>query len=278
MKRLVISQNYTISQSETFKKYLNEVNRYPVLSELEEVKYSRKMVQGNEIAKDLMIKCNLRFVISVAKQYTDKYSRIEDLVNEGNIGLLQAINLFDPELENRFISFAVWWIRNAIIEYKNNLAHMVRLPLHKIVKIKKVKNTILKLEQTLIRVPSLNEIDSVLGGDVTEEEISDALNLLDRTESSFDVSGDDGEPIIAPIISPESADSKIIAEEEKLELDNLLNTLGDDEKAIIKALFGIGEWIPQSLEEVGLRFDLSGERIRQIRDKALNKLRNNKLC
>ena len=274
MKRLVINQSITVSESETFQKYLTEVNRYPVLSDLEEIKYSKMMVAGDENAKDLMIKCNLRFVISVAKQYTDKYSKIEDLVNEGNIGLIEAVNRFNPKLENRFISFAVWWIRNNIIDYKNNLAHIVRVPLHQLVKITKVKKGIVKLEQSLYREPNLDEINKLLGGEVDEKDIKEAITLLDRTESSFDVKDSEGEPILMPLLAHETADIITATEDNEFKFINILGLLDEEEREIVKALFGIGTWVPQSLETVGEEFGYSRERIRQIRDKAINKLRN----
>lgn len=275
MRKVVITQSITVSETETFEKYLKEIRNYPILNETEELMYAARAKNGDKKALELLINCNLRFVISVAKLYVDKTAKLEDLVNEGNFGLIEAAKRFDPTRGFKFITFGVWWIRNAIIYYKNNQAGLIKLPLHKISEMTKVKRRILNLNQELNREPSVIEIFTSFKGDYTMEQLNEVTQLLDVNEVSLDNMVDDVTPLIDVLESDEKPTDHLLTDSEDKEfISSLINILDDREKYIITRLYGLDGWGPLPLDTLGEEVGISREGVRQIRNKSLKKIRN----
>ena len=276
MKKIVITQSITNTDSETFKKYLSDISNYPILNDKEELMYAERARNGDKKAMELLISCNLRFVVSVAKQYISKDSKLPDLVNEGNMGLIKAAEKFDFTKGFKFISFAVWWIRNYIIEYKNNQAKMIRLPLHKISDMTKIQKRYYKLEQEFNREPSVDELFISFNNEFTIEDIESCLRLIHSNEESLDEVRDDGTSLSDNLASylPES-DHLLIEADDKEWFDNLFSVLSDQEKYILTKLFGLDGGAQIPLESIGDEIGMTREGVRQIREKSLRKIRNN---
>ena len=276
MKSLQIIEKITNrATSETFNKYLSEVKKIkPFENAEDEFECALKMVNGDESAKEELINRNLRFVISVAKNYEMYGASLADLINEGNTGLVIAANTFDPNKGFKFISYAVWYIRKEMIEYLNNNSRLIRLPVNKINKIQKLKNSISKIEQENER--DVFDIDLVDLG-LTQKSVSELMDIDNRTVSSLSNpmgdSSDSGTLIdVIPNETIKSTDYLLDIDDKKNMLDRLLSTLTYQESYVIKELYGILDNKPKTLIEVGLKIDLSQEAVRQIRNKAIRKL------
>ena len=275
MKQLRITKKVTNRESIAFDKYLQEVAKYDLITAEEEADLAVKIKEGDTEALDKLIKANLRFVISVAKQFQNKGLSLSDLVNEGNIGLIKAARRFDEKKGFKFISYAVWWIRQSIIQSLAEYSRIVRLPLNKIGSINKVNKVFYELLQTYQREPTHEEIAKEL--DMFPEDVRKAI-LHKESAISMDAPLDEDEKRNmyslmqgSEVLNPEKT---LLKESLKKELIRALNTLPHREAEIIRQYYGIDMEHPQTLEEIGLQFDLTRERIRQIKSRALKSLKS----
>lgn len=289
MKQLTISAKVTNRENQSFVQYLREVSEIKVLTPAEEIQLTLKTATGDKAAIDELVRRNLRFVVSVAKQYATPQNPLEDLVNEGNIGLMIAAERFDPSTGFKFISFAVWWIRKIIMEHLTKHGKLIRLPSNKINTINKLERQLNKLEQKLGRPVSIHEaiddygIDlSVIGNDIdlkssTEQEFINMLSTfnldsLDRSLSSdFDNSSSLGDTIVDDTFV--ASDQLLINADIKAGLDEVMDALKPRDKKIMIGLFGLDGGIPRTLKDIGDEMGISREMVRQIREKSLLKLK-----
>jgi RNA polymerase primary sigma factor len=278
MRQLVISTSITNRDSRSLDIYLNEVKKINLVSSEEEVILVQRIKQGDTKALNTLVKANLRFVVSVAKQYQGKGLALSDLVNEGNYGLMKAAQKFDDTRGFKFISFAVWWIRESILRAISINSRTIRCPLHKQTLGRRIQNTQAMLEQQLDRTPSIEEVAEVM--EMQPEEVADILSKKDNSVS-LDVSlTEDGEGSLLDTLENKdaiSADRNLTYTESlKTEVERSLSILTEKQRETICYFFGIGHDQPLSLEAIGDKLSLTTERIRQIRDKALQKLRSSK--
>ena len=275
MRQLKISKSITNREQGTLDKYLADIAKEPMISPDEEVELAQRIKMGDQIALDKLVRANLRFVVSVAKQYQNQGLSLADLINEGNVGLIKAAQRFDETKGFKFISYAVWWIRQAILQAVAEQSRMVRLPLNQVGLLSRVKKTASMLEQLYQRKPTIKEIADEL--DMPEEKI-EAILQINAKEVSMDapVSDDDDLTFIDTVI-PENnndADREIVSETEAAEIRRSLSVLTDKERQIIVYYFGLdANNHSYTLEEIGYMMDMTRERVRQIKDKALKKLR-----
>ncbi|MFI5193029.1 MAG: RNA polymerase sigma factor RpoD/SigA [Chitinophagales bacterium] len=258
-------------------KYLQEIGKVELITPEEEVKLAVRIKQGDQKALDKLTKANLRFVVSVAKQYQNQGLTLPDLINEGNLGLIKAAQRFDETRGFKFISYAVWWIRQSILQALAEQSRIVRLPLNKVGLTNRIQKAYSLLEQQFEREPSPEELAEVLELDI--EEVSSTLGIGGR-HISVDTPLSEGEDntLIDVMINPnaESASLNLDYNESlKTDIDRSLRTLTERQKEVICFFFGIGVDHPMSLEDIGDRFSLTRERVRQIKDKAITKLRSN---
>ena len=277
MRQLKISKSITNRESESLEKYLQEIGKVDLITPEEEVKLALRIKQGDQAALDKLTKANLRFVVSVAKQYQNQGLSLPDLINEGNLGLIKAAQRFDETRGFKFISYAVWWIRQSILQALAEQSRIVRLPLNKVGLTNRIQKAYSQLEQEYEREPSPEELAEVLELEI--EEISATLGIGGR-HVSMDTPLSEGEEntLIDVLENPnaESADGNIEHKESlKQEIDRSLKTLTERQKEVICFFFGIGVDHPMSLEDIGARFNLTRERVRQIKDKAITKLKTN---
>src|SRR5689334_6579486 len=277
MRQLKITKSITNRESQSLEKYLQEIGKVELISPEEEVKLAGLIKQGNQAALDKLTKANLRFVVSVAKQYQNQGLSLPDLINEGNLGLIKAAQRFDETRGFKFISYAVWWIRQSILQALAEQSRIVRLPLNKVGLTNRIQKAYSQLEQEYEREPSPEELAEVLELEI--EEISATLGIGAR-HVSMDTPLAEGEEntLIDVLENPnaESADGNIEHKESlKQEIDRSLKTLTERQKEVICFFFGIGVDHPMSLEDIGARFNLTRERVRQIKDKAITKLKTN---
>lgn len=273
MKPFFKEQRLT-SGSMTFKQYLLEISRIPILNEHEEFEYAIKANKGDMDAFRILVESNLRFVVSVAKQAFDRSSNLEDLVNEGNIGLMIAIQKYEPTRGLKIISYAVWWIRQKINEYKNQNSRTIRLPGNKIAQINKVKGVINILEQEYNRQPTNIEISEFM--DIEIGEINDIINLELSSINSFDKPIDeDGGSLLDIIPSKDNSfsDSILLMDDKEFIIGELLAKLDDRARRIIELSYGFSENKAMTLQEIGEMLGISREGVRLIRDKSLSKLK-----
>lgn len=255
--------------------YLEQINKIPLLSREDEDKYARLARDGDEDAKDMLIKSNLRFVVSIAKKYQTSGISLLDLINEGNMGLMKAAEKFDPDKGFHFISYAVWWIRQAIMLAISQKTSLIRIPLNRSADLQKIEKVNKKLEHDLGREPTLNEISENL--DMNDDEINHLRNISQEYVSLDATLGDSDETSIINLVEDErteAPDKKILDDSLKSELDSVLDTLTDSEKRILVMRFGLDGNKPMSLQQIGEEFNLSKERIRQIEKKAIRRLRH----
>lgn len=276
MRQLKITKQVTNRETASLDKYLQEIGRVELITAEEEVRLAQLIKKGDSKALERLTKANLRFVVSVAKQYQNQGLTLGDLINEGNLGLIKAAQRFDETRGFKFISYAVWWIRQSILQALAEQSRIVRLPLNKIGSINKINKTFSKLEQEYEREPSTEEIADAMA--LTIDDIKDAMRTsgrhvsmdapLQQGEDStlIDVLGDDDQP---------NPDSTLITESLRREVERALSTLTSREADVIRLYFGLnpGEQ-PMTLEEIGERFDLTRERVRQIKEKAIRRLKH----
>jgi len=277
MRQLKITKSITNRESQSLEKYLQEIGKVELISPEEEVKLAIRIKQGDQKALDKLTKANLRFVVSVAKQYQNQGLSLPDLINEGNLGLIKAAQRFDETRGFKFISYAVWWIRQSILQALAEQSRIVRLPLNKVGLTNRIQKAYSQLEQEFEREPSAEELAEVLELDI--EEVSSSLGIAAR-HVSMDTPLSEGEDntLIDVLENPnaEMANANIEHKESlKQEIDRSLRTLTERQKEVICFFFGIGVDHPMSLEDIGERFNLTRERVRQIKDKAITKLRSN---
>ncbi|MBN8667053.1 MAG: RNA polymerase sigma factor RpoD/SigA [Chitinophagales bacterium] len=275
MRQLKITKSITNRESQSLEKYLQEIGKVELITPEEEVKLARLIKQGDQKALDRLTKANLRFVVSVAKQYQNQGLSLPDLINEGNLGLIKAAQRFDETRGFKFISYAVWWIRQSILQALAEQARIVRLPLNKVGLTNRVQKAFSQLEQEYEREPSAEELADLLNMDL--DEVSATLNISSR-HVSMDTPLSEGEDstLMDVMINPnaEKTDAELDHRESlKQEIERSLKQLTERQKEVICYFFGIGVDHPMSLEDIGEKFSLTRERVRQIKDKAITKLR-----
>lgn len=275
MRQLKITKSITNRESASLDKYLQEIGREDLITVEEEVELAQRIKKGDRKALDKLTKANLRFVVSVAKQYQNQGLSLPDLINEGNVGLIKAAEKFDETRGFKFISYAVWWIRQSILQALAEQSRIVRLPLNQVGSLNKISKALSKFEQEHERRPSSEELAKELG--VDEGKISDTLKVGGR-HISVDAPFVEGEEnslldVLQDSNSP-NADKELIDESLAKEIDRSLATLTERESDIIKMFFGIG-YQEMTLEEIGDKFGLTRERVREIKEKAIRRLRNN---
>jgi len=280
MRQLKITKSITNRESQSLEKYLQEIGREELITAEEEVRLARRIKEGDQVALDRLTKANLRFVVSVAKQYQNQGLSLPDLINEGNLGLIKAAQRFDETRGFKFISYAVWWIRQSILQSLAEQSRIVRLPLNKVGLTNRIQKAYSLLEQQFEREPSAEELAEVLEMDL--EEVSATLGLSAR-HVSMDTPMSEGEDntLLDVLENPnaEKTDAALDHKESlKTEIDRSLKTLTERQKEVICFFFGIGVDHPMSLEDIGERFNLTRERVRQIKDKAITKLRAANRC
>ena len=274
MRQLVITKSITNRDGASLDRYLADIGREGLISAEEEVELARRIKAGDKEALEKLTKTNLRFVVSVAKQYQNQGIGLQDLINEGNLGLIKAATRFDETRGFKFISFAVWWIRQAIHQAIADQSRIVRLPQNQVGTINRMKKEIAKLEQTLQRTPTIEEIANVL--DLPEYKVTELLKMNSRTQSmDSPVTEDDDVKFVDTYIpdDDERTDSKLIQESINTEVEKVLSILPENERNILKLYFGIDAPYEYTLDEIGDKYDLSRERVRQIKDRALKHLR-----
>lgn len=276
MRQLKITKSITNRESQSIEKYLQEIGKEDLLTAEEEVDLAKRIKQGEQAALEKLTRANLRFVVSVAKQYQNNNLSLNDLINEGNLGLVKAAQRFDETKGFKFISYAVWWIRQSIIQALAEQSRLVRLPLNKVGSLSKINKAFSELEQKYEREPSAEELATIL--EMGSDEIETTMRVASRP-SSIDAPFSDGETgSLLDVLENTEAD---IADENmtyndslRVECERALSTLTERERGVIKLFFGIGIPHPMTLEDIGEHFDLTRERVRQIKDKAINKLRS----
>lgn len=275
MRQLKISKSFTNRESASLDKYLQEIGHEELLSVEEEVELAQKIKKGDRRALERLTRANLRFVVSVAKQYQNQGLSLPDLINEGNVGLIKAAEKFDETRGFKFISYAVWWIRQSILQAIAEQSRIVRLPLNQVGSVNKINRELNKFEQEHERRPSVDEIADRI--DLPEEKIEEAMKANNR-HVSMDAPFVDGEDnslldVLADSNMP-MADKALVQESLRKEIDRAIDLLNDREQKVVRAFFGIGS--PEmTLEEIGDKYNLTRERVRQIKEKAIRRLRHN---
>ena len=275
MRQLKITKQVTNRETASLDKYLQEIGKVGLISADEEVELAQKIKAGDQKALDKLTKANLRFVVSVAKQYQNQGLTLPDLINEGNLGLIKAAQRFDETRGFKFISYAVWWIRQSILQALAEQSRIVRLPLNKIGSINKINKKYAELEQLNERAPSAEEIAQEL--DMTEEDVKESLKNSGR-HISMDaplVEGEDSNlyDVLKSGESP-NPDRELMNESLLIEIERALQTLTPREADVIRLYFGLGGQHAMTLEEIGETFDLTRERVRQIKEKAIRRLKH----
>lgn len=277
MRQLKITKSITNRESQSLEKYLQEIGKVELITPEEEVRLARAIKLGDQFALDKLTKANLRFVVSVAKQYQNQGLSLPDLINEGNLGLIKAAQRFDETRGFKFISYAVWWIRQSILQSLAEQSRIVRLPLNKVGLTNKIQKAFSKLEQEFEREPSPQELAEIL--ELDTDEVSATLGIGGR-HISMDTPLSEGEDntLLDVMENPnaERAETNIEHKESlKMEIDRSMQSLTERQKEVICYFFGIGIDHPMTLEDIGERFSLTRERVRQIKDKAITKMRTN---
>lgn len=276
MRQLKITKSITNRESQSLDKYLQDIGKEELITAEQEVELAKRIKQGDQEALEKLTKANLRFVVSVAKQYQNQGLTLPDLINEGNLGLIKAAQKFDETRGFKFISYAVWWIRQSILQALAEQARIVRLPLNQVGSLNKINKAFSKLEQEYERPPSAEELAEVL--EVPEDKIKESMKVAGR-HVSMDAplsSSEDGGTLMDVMANGDSpkADRLLMAESLQKEIERSLSTLTDKEREIIRLFFGIGMNHGLTLEEIGAKFNLTRERVRQIKEKAIRRLRH----
>ena len=274
MRQLKITKSITNRESASLDKYLQEIGKEDLITVEEEVELAQRIRKGDQEALEKLTKANLRFVVSVAKQYQNQGLSLPDLINEGNLGLIKAAEKFDETRGFKFISYAVWWIRQSILQALAEQSRIVRLPLNQVGSLNKINKAFARFEQEHERVPSPEELAQEL--ELPREKVTDTLRVAGR-HISVDAPFADGEDnsLLDVLVNPDSpnADRGLINESLATEVDRALETLTERESDIIRYFFGIG-CSEMTLEEIGEKFDLTRERVRQIKEQAIRRLRH----
>ena len=275
MRQLKIVRQVTNRETASLEKYLQEIGRVELISPEEEVILAQKIRQGDQKALERLTKANLRFVVSVSKQYQNQGLSLPDLINEGNVGLIKAAQRFDETRGFKFISYAVWWIRQSILQALAEQSRIVRLPLNKVGTISKINKAYARLEQELEREPHVGEIAALL--DIQEAEVKESLSntsrhismdaplIQDEDNNMYDVMRSDD--------NKDSPEADLIHESLRKEIDRVMDTLPAREADVLRLYFGLEGKYQMTLEEIGEKFDLTRERVRQIKEKALRHLK-----
>ena len=280
MRQLKITKSITNRESQSLEKYLQEIGKVELISPEEEVKLAIRIKQGDQKALEKLTKANLRFVVSVAKQYQNQGLTLPDLINEGNLGLIKAAQRFDETRGFKFISYAVWWIRQSILQALAEQSRIVRLPLNKVGLTNRISKAYSQLEQEFEREPTPEELATLL--DMDADEIADTLGVAARHVSMDQPLADGEESTLIDVLVNQNAtdtdDELAFKASLKTEIDRSLNTLTERQKDVIRFFFGF--WVDNalSLEDIGEHFNLTRERVRQIKDKAITKLRTASRC
>ncbi len=275
MRQLKITKQVTNRETASLDKYLQEIGKVDLITAEEEVELAQRIKAGDKIALEKLTKANLRFVVSVAKQYQNQGLSLPDLINEGNLGLIKAAKRFDETRGFKFISYAVWWIRQSILQALAEQSRIVRLPLNKIGSINKINKAFAQLEQEHERVPSAKEIAELL--EMSESDVKESMKNSGR-HVSMDaplVEGEDSNlyDVVRSGESP-SPDKDLLIESLRVEIERSLNTLTPREADVIRLYFGLNGNHPMTLEEIGETFDLTRERVRQIKEKAIRRMKH----
>ena len=275
MRQLKITKSITNRESESLEKYLSEIGREELLSTDEEVELAQRIRKGDQKALDRLTKANLRFVVSVAKQYQNQGLSLSDLINEDNLGLIKAAEKFDETRGFKFISYAVWWIRQSILQAIAEQSRIVRLPLNQVSSVNKINQMLTKFEQENERRPSVDEIAEKT--ELPHEKVDEAM-MINSRHVSVDAPFVEGEEnsLLDVLVNDDApmADRQLVVESLRAEIGDMLKTLNERERRVVKAFYGIGE--PElTLEEIGNKYGLTRERVRQIKEKAIRRLRNN---
>jgi len=275
MRQLKITKQVTNRETASLDKYLQEIGKVELITAEEEVALAQRIKQGDRIALEKLTKANLRFVVSVSKQYQNQGLSLPDLINEGNLGLIKAAQRFDETRGFKFISYAVWWIRQSILQALAEQSRIVRLPLNKIGSINKINKAYARLEQEYEREPNAEEIADIL--EITENEVKESMKnagrhvsmdaplIQDEVNNMYDVLKSDEAP------TPET---ELLYESLRKEIDRAISTLTQREADVIRLYFGLNGSHPMTLEEIGEKFDLTRERVRQIKEKAIRRLKH----
>ena len=275
MRQLKITKSITNRESASLDKYLQEIGREELISADEEVQLAKRIREGDQAALEKLTKSNLRFVVSVAKQYQNQGLSLPDLINEGNLGLIKAAKRFDETRGFKFISYAVWWIRQSILQALAEQARIVRLPLNQVGSLNKINKAFSKLEQEFERTPSAEELAEIL--DIAEDKVADTMRVSGR-HVSMDAPFVQGEEntLLDVLVNNDSprADTMLISESLQKEIERSLSTLTERERDVVRLFYGIGFNHEYTLEEIGDKFDLTRERVRQKKEKAIKRLKH----
>lgn len=272
-----ITKQFTNRESQSLDKYLQEIGKESLITAQDEIELAKRIKKGDQVALDHLTKANLRFVVSVAKQYQNKGLPLSDLINEGNIGLIKAAKKFDETRGFKFISYAVWWIKQSIMQAIADQSRMVRLPLNRVGALTKISKVASELEQEYERKPSTEEIAKHL--DMDAEEVAYALQVAGRhisVDAPFAQSDNDKSSLLDVLKNDEqpSPDESLMKQSLKSDIERSLSTLSEREAEVIRLYFGIGTEYSATLEEIGEMLNLTRERVRQIKEKALHRLRH----
>ena len=275
MRQLKITKSITNRESASLDKYLQEIGREELITVEEEVELAQRIKKGDQEALEKLTRANLRFVVSVAKQYQNQGLSLPDLINEGNLGLIKAAEKFDETRGFKFISYAVWWIRQSILQALAEQSRIVRLPLNKIGSINKINKTYAKLEQEFEREPNAEEIAEVL--EITEAEVKESMKNAGRHISMDAPLVQDEDNTMYDVLKSEEAptpETELLYESLRKEIDRAISTLTQREQDVVRLYFGLNGSHPMTLEEIGEKFDLTRERVRQIKEKAIRRLKH----
>ena len=275
MRQLKISKQLTNREITSLDKYLQEIGRLEMITPEEEVQLAQRIKQGDQKALDKLTKANLRFVVSVAKQYQNQGMSLPDLINEGNVGLIKAAQRFDETRGFKFISYAVWWIRQSILQALAEQSRIVRLPLNKIGSLNKINKEFARLEQEFERTPNHEEVAAALN--MTDAEVRESLRNSGKHASMDAPIDNDGENTMYDFMKADddnTPESELMYESLKTEINRAISTLTSKEQDIIKMFFGLDGYTPMTLDEIGEKFDLTRERVRQIKEKAIKRLKH----
>ncbi len=274
MRQLKISKQITNRESQSLDKYLQEIGKVDLLSPEEEVELAKKIRQGDRVSLERLTKANLRFVVSVAKQYQNQGLPLSDLINEGNLGLIKSAQRFDETRGFKFISYAVWWIRQSILQALAEQSRIVRLPLNRVGSLNKISKLYSKLEQEFEREPTPEELAEVM--EMTPGEVRNTIKISGRHVSVNAPFVQGEENTLLDVLendSEENPDSGLVNESLKKEIKRALSTLTEREEEVISSYYGLSNNPPMTLEEIGENLDLTRERVRQIKEKAIRTLR-----